>query len=283
MIAVLGGLAAAVCWATTSVCAQHAARMIGELSTFAWAAVAGLAIAIIPAAVGLITSTPAASTLLALGGAGFFNVLGLVAQFSALRRGRVSVIVPISSAEGAVAAMLAVAAGAHLATAGWAALAVLIGGVLITASSQWSRREAEPTGDGLRPVGLAVVAALCFGAGLFLQGKAGHSAPIGLAIVPPSFMGVLVVAVPLASTRRLNSPRGARPWLLAVAVAELAGFVCYVVGARHSVPVTAVLSAQYATISVLVSVVLLRERLSSGQIVGFGLTIVGVTALSLLG
>jgi uncharacterized membrane protein len=49
------------------------------------------------------------------------------------------------------------------------------------------------------------------------------------------------------------------------------------------VPVAAVLSAQYATISVLVSVIALRERLSSGQFVGFALIILGVTLLSLVG
>jgi drug/metabolite transporter (DMT)-like permease len=283
VIAVLGGLGAALSWAATGVCGQRAARTIGELSTFAWASVTGLVIVIVPAAVGLISSTPSARTLLALVGAGFFNVLGLVAQFSALRRGRVSVIVPVSSAEGAVAAMIAVAAGAHLPTAGWAAVGVLIAGVLITAASQWPRGDAASTGDGLRPVGLAVIAALFFGCGLFLQGKAGASAPLGLAIAPPSFMGVLVVAVPLASAGRITSPRGARVWIVGVAAAELIGFVCYVVGARHSLPVAAVLSSQYATISVLLSVVFLRERLSSGQLVGFALTILGVTVLSLLG
>lgn len=283
MIAVLGGLAAAFCWAATGFCGQRAARLIGELSTFAWASAVGLTLSIIPAAVGLITSPPSARILIELVGAGFFNVFGLVAQFSALRRGRVSVIVPVSSAEGAVAAMLAVAAGARLPAAGWAALGLVIAGVLITAASQWTRGDPDPTRDGLGPVGLAIVAALLFGAGLFLQGKAGNSAPLGLAIAPPSFMGVLIVALPLASAHRLNPSRTSRGWILGVAVAELLGFLCYVIGSRHSVPVAAVLSAQYATISVLLSVVFLRERLSMGQTVGFALTISGVVALSLLG
>lgn len=283
MIAVLGGLGAALSWAATGVCAQRAARVIGELSTFAWAAITGLIIVIVPAAIGLAASPPSGRTLLELFGAGFFNVFGLVAQFSALRRGRVSVIVPISSSEGAVAAMLAVIAGARLPGTGWAALAVLIAGVLITAASQWSPPESEPTGDGLRPVGLAMIAALFFGTGLFLQGRAGAGAPLGLAMAPPSFMGVVMVAAPLGLARRLRSPRGVRVWLVGVAVAELAGFACYVLGARHSVPIAAVLSAQYATVSVLLSVVFLRERLSSGQLVGFALTILGVTVLSLVG
>lgn len=283
VIAILGGLGAALSWAATGFCAQRGGRLIGELSTFAWACTIALCIVIVPAGLGLISSPPAAHTLLALGAAGLFNVLGLVAQFSALRRGPISVIVPISSAEGAVAAMLAVAAGSHLAPAGWAAVGAVVAGVLISAAGQWPSAASDSTHEGLVPLGLAVIAAIFFGAGLFLQGRAGASAPVALAIAPPSLMGVLVVAVPLASARRIHSPRGARRWLLGVAAAELLGFTCYVVGARHSVPVAAVLSAQYATISVLVSVIALRERLSSGQFVGFALIILGVTLLSLVG
>ena len=43
------------------------------------------------------------------------------------------------------------------------------------------------------------------------------------------------------------------------------------------------LSAQYATISVLIGITVLRERLGLAQILGLVLTIGGVTLLSLLG
>lgn len=282
MIAILGGLGAALSWAATGLCAQRAGRTIGEVSTFVWASILGLGLAFVPAAVALISSPPPGRTLVALALAGALNVLGLLAQFAALRRGLVSVIVPISSAEGAVAAMIAVATGAPFPAAGWIAFGVLIAGVLITAMSQWPRDDNADL-NRLAPVGLAAVAAISFGAGLFFQGKAGSTAPLGLAIVPPSFMGVLLVALPVAAARRVAPSRGARIWLLGVAAAEITGFVCYVLGARNSLPVAAVLSAQYATIAVLVSVVVLRERLSPAQSVGFVLTIGGVTALSLLG
>lgn len=282
MIAVLGGLGAAVSWAATGLCAQRAGRVIGEVSAFVWASTMGLALAIIPAALAVISSPPSAHTLIDLVLAGALNVLGLLAQFSALRRGLVSVIVPVSSAEGAVAGMIAVAAGAHLPAAGWLAFGALIAGVLISAASQWPRGESASMA-ALAPVGLAGIAAVCFGAGLFFQGKAGAAAPLGLAIVPPSFMGVLLVALPMATARRVAPSRGARTWLFGVAAAEITGFLCYVLGARHSVPVAAVLSAQYATLAVLVSVVILRERLSPAQSLGFALTITGVTVLSLLG
>ena len=282
MIAILGGLGAALSWAATGLCAQRAGRTIGEVSTFVWASTLGLAIAFIPAALALVSSPPSGHTLVALALAGLLNVVGLLAQFAALRRGLVSVIVPISSAEGAVAGMIAVAAGAPFPPAGWVAFGALGAGVAITAASQWPRDDRAVL-ETFAPVLLAIVAAICFGVGLFFQGKAGDAAPLGLAVVPPSFMGVLLVALPMAAARRVAPSRGARAWLLGVAAAEITGFVCYVIGARHSLPVAAVLSAQYATIAVLVSILVLRERLSLAQSIGFALTIAAVTVLSLLG
>jgi drug/metabolite transporter (DMT)-like permease len=176
--------------------------------------------------------------------------------------------------------MLAAATGSELHADGWIALGVLIVGVLITAGSQWSGDHAA---EKLRPVGLAVFAAMCFGSGLFFQGKAGQHAPVALAVMPPSLMGVLLVALPMAARGRIASPRAVPGWLLGVAVAEVLGFISYVLGARHSVPIAAVLSAQYATISVLVGVTVLRERLGTAQLVGLALTIGGVTVLSLVG
>ena len=279
MTAVLGGLGSALCWTVTSVFAQRASRTIGELSTFAWAALIGFCIAVIPAAISALDHPPRVSAIVALALSGVLNVIGLIAQFGALRRGSVSVVVPIASSEGAIAAVIAAATGSHLTSVGWAALAALLLGVLITAASQ---RSAAADGAKLAPVGLAVFAALCFGTGIFLQGRGGQHATLWLAVVPPSLMGVLLVSAPMASTHRIASPRGSVLWLLGVGVAELAGFVCFMLGARHSIAIAAVLSGQYATISVLIGVTVLRERLDPAQIIGLVLTIGGVTTLSVL-
>ena len=218
--AVLGGLGAAVCWTVTGVFAQRAGRTIGELSTFAWASIIGFCIAAVPAAVAISVSTPSTGTLVRLGVSGVLNVVGLIAQFGALRRGSVSVVVPIASSEGAIAAVIAAASGSHLPPAGWVALAALLLGVLITAGSQWSDGASR---DKLIPVGLAVFAALVFGAGIFLLGKGGQHAPLALAVVPPSLMGVLLVSLPMAATGRLASPRPSLMWLVGVGIAEILG------------------------------------------------------------
>lgn len=280
MIAVLGGLGAALCWGMTSVLAQRAGLTLGALSTFAWGSILGAVIVVGPAVIAAVQSPPSAAVTRDLVAAGALNVLGLVAQFSALRRDDVSVVVQITSAEGAVAATLAALTGASLPVLGWLALGLVAAGILLSVAARWRTPGSAP-GSLRVPTVLAVAAALSFGAGLFFQGRAGLSTPLGLAIAPPSLMGVALVALPLASARRVARPGRAIGWVAGLAVAELAGFLCYVVGARHSVPVAAILSAQYATVSVLIGLLALGERLSATQVLAYALTIAGITLISI--
>jgi drug/metabolite transporter (DMT)-like permease len=278
--AILGGLGAALCWTVTSFFGQRAGRALGPLNTFAWGSILAASIIVIPAVITTVGSPLSSIVIVDLIAAGTLNVFGLIAQFSALSRDNISVVVPISSAEGAVAALLAVVTGTSFSTLGWFALALVVGGVSISAASQWRKPTQEGTSP-LVPASLAILAALLFGAGIFFQGRAGLSTPLGLAVAPPSLIGVVLVVLPMASTRRLAPPGRAFGWVIGVAAAELLGFVCYVIGARHSVPVAAILSVQYATISVFIGMVALGERLSKMQVVGFAATIAGITLISI--
>jgi drug/metabolite transporter (DMT)-like permease len=281
MIAVLGGLGAACCWTVTSVFAQKAGRTIGEFNTFAWGCVFGLVLAIVPSVLAIVSQPPSERAVVALIAAGVCNVIGLLALFGALRRGQISVVTPITACEGAVAAVISTLAGAHLAALGWLGLGVLATGVAVSVTSHLQDDSGPSDTDRAMSIGLAVVAALIFGTGLFFQGKAGDEVPLGLAIIPGCLVGTVAVAAPMGVAGRLKAPGSAAPWLLSVAVAEILGFVSYVLGARHSVPVAAVLAAQYASISSLIGIVFLRERLTPVQMLGLVLTIAGVAVVSL--
>ena len=124
MIAVLGGLGAAVAWAATMLTASRASPLIGSWSTLAWVMLTGL---LVVGPVALAQGRPegldrGAMTWLAI--AGFGNITGLLLVYTALRIGKVGVIAPLSSTEGAVAAIIAVAAGETLGA--WTALALLV-------------------------------------------------------------------------------------------------------------------------------------------------------------
>ena len=127
MIAVLGGLGAALCWATGTVSAARASRLVGARSVLCWVMIVGFVLAAPFAVASGLPDGIGAGELgwMAVSGAG--NVGGLLLAYEAMRRGKVSIVAPITSTEGAIAAVLAVATGEALG----APSAVLLAGIAI--------------------------------------------------------------------------------------------------------------------------------------------------------
>jgi drug/metabolite transporter (DMT)-like permease len=88
------------------------------------------------------------------------------------------------------------------------------------------------------------------------------------------------VTIPLALTRQLKLTRPAVPLVVTAGLAEVVGFAFFVVGARHSLAITAVLASQFAAIASVVAYVLFRERLTRLQLGGVGLIVLCVAALT---
>ena len=114
VIAILGGLGAAVLWAAANLASSRSSRLIGASSTVAWMMVVGLVVAT-PFAVAsgpLPTITPTLALWLTASGVG--GVVGLMLVYRGLRIGKVGVVLALASTEGAIAAVLAVVAGESL-------------------------------------------------------------------------------------------------------------------------------------------------------------------------
>jgi drug/metabolite transporter (DMT)-like permease len=152
VIAVLGGLGAALAWSITSLSATRASRLIGSPATLAWVMLTGL---VIVGPFVLAEGRPEALDggalgWLALSGVG--NVGGLLLVYSGLRIGKVGVVAPISSSEGAVAAVIAVVAGERLGVGTGVALGVIVLGVVLAARAPAAGEEGErndPRGGGV--------------------------------------------------------------------------------------------------------------------------------------
>jgi len=279
VIAVLGGLGAAVAWATTMLTASRASPLIGSWSTLAWVMLTGL---LVVGPVALVQGRPGgldrgAMTWLAI--AGFGNIAGLLLVYTALRIGKVGVIAPISSTEGAIAAVIAVVAGETLGV--WTAFALII----VAAGVVLAARPAEPEEaghDDPRAALLALAAALAFGAGLYATGRASLDLPIAWAVLPPRLLGVVFVTVPLALSGRLLLTRRAVPFVVASGLAEVAGFVSYAVGARHGIAIAAVLASQFAALAAVGAAVFFKERLTRVGVAGVVVIAVGVAVVSAL-
>jgi drug/metabolite transporter (DMT)-like permease len=291
MIAVLGGLGAAAAWAISTLCSSRSSRIIDPTSVVAWVMASGLVVAVpavIAAGVPAHLDGAPGGWLLVSGGA---NVAGLMLAYRAMRVGQVSLVAPLVSTEGAIAAVIALIAGESIAPAVAAALAMIAAGVVVASvpppevdsAGAPGRDPAHRGAEHHRAAfGFAAGAALLFGASLYATGKAGAALPSAWVALPARVIGTAVLLVPLGISRRLARPGRALPFVLASGIAEVAGFYAYTAGARHGIAVAAVLSSQFATLSVLVAYVLFKERLGQLQLAGVITVIVGVALLSAL-
>lgn len=254
--------------------------MLGARSVVGWVMLVGLLLNLAILAVVRPAWPTGAGTWawLAVGGVG--NVVGLLLAYTALRVGKVGLVTPITSTEGAIAALVAVAAGEVLGLASALVLLVITVGVVLAATVPGATP--QPGEDKGRAVGVAVLAAFAFGISLYATGHVSSSVAVPWALLPPRAIGVVAVTVPLALSRRLTLPRPAVPLVVTAGVGEVVGFASYAVGARHGVAVAAVLASQFAVFAGIGAYVLFGERLTRLQLSGVGIVLVGVAMLTAL-
>jgi drug/metabolite transporter (DMT)-like permease len=231
----------------------------------------------VPAVLAAGGDTPHGQSLGWLVASGFGNVAGLALVYAAVQRGKVGIIAPISSTEGAVAAVLAVALGEELSPGVGAALGIVVVGVALAAAAQGTEGRTPP-----EAIALACGAALSFGVSIYATGRVSQELSIAWAILPARVVGVLAITVPLAVLGRLRLTRAALPFVVATGLAEVGGFAAYAVGARHSIAIAAVLASQFAALAAIGAYVFYRERLTRVQIAGNAVIAVGVALLSAL-
>jgi drug/metabolite transporter (DMT)-like permease len=284
MLAILGGLGAAFCWATATVASSRSSRMIGAASVLAWVMIVGLVVSIGPAAVAI--PVPLDTTeLIELLLEGLSYSAGLLLVYRALTIGRVSIVAPIVATEGALAAVISVGLGEPLNGSTALVLAAVAIGVVLAAVERSVDREQGPRANDpatqRRAVLLAIAAAAAFSVGLVTSGRLGEAAvPPAWVIAVARAIGVVAIAIPLGGAGRLRLSRRALPLVVLSGVLEALGSGLYVVAARDGVAPAAVLSSQFAAIAALAAFIFFGERLQRVQVAGVVLIALGVTALA---
>ncbi len=306
MIAILGGLGAALAWAAALLTTSRSSRAVGPWSTLAAVMAIGLVVTVpaialdpTPAVIG-----PRELGLMAV--IGLSNVGGLFAVYTALRGGNVSLVAPIVSTEGAIAAVIAVILGEQLVPgAGPVLVAIVVGIVLATqepkavdeavaeaadhdAAADTAGHDAaaaarQPAHDPpLKSAALALTAATLFGVNIYTVGLLGTALPAIWTALPARIVGTVAVAIPLVLLGRFRMTRRVVPLVVVAGIAEVAGTASLAFGARDSIAVASVMASQFAAIAAIAAVILFRERLSRAQVVGIATIAVGVALLSLL-
>lgn len=286
LLAVLGGLGAAVCFAVSALCASSSSQEIGADSTLAWVMLIGLVLVVPPTAALADPAQLSPRVLALLAAAGVSNVAGLLVEYVAFRRGKVGVVTGIVSTEGMVAAVISAVAGARLGLWTGLLLGLVTLGVAVSAASpddDDARSSGEDGHRAVRGAVLAVPVALLFGVTLYTTGRVGQQVSVLWALVPARLFGSALVTAPLAARRRLRLTRRALPLVSAAGAAEVLGVLSYTLAARHELAVAAVLSSQFAALTAVAAYFIHGQRLSRSQVAGLAAVVTGVTLLSALG
>jgi len=300
VIAILGGLGAAVLWASATLTSSRAGRLIGASSTLAWMMLVGLLVAI-PMGVAsgpLPTLTPSTTVWMLFSGIG--NVVGLLFVYRGLRIGKVGVIAALASTEGAIAAVISVVAGERMTIPVALTLCVIVVGIAVVALASGEPEEADAAGpDSIsgaipasddparhrfkpaqRAVLWGVAAALVFGLSIYSTARLGASMSPMMAVLPARVVGVVGVFIPLAIAGRLRLTRPAAPMVLLIGLGEVFGNASFVIGSGQSIAISAVLASQFAAISAVAAFLIFHERLSLSQRYGVIAIAVGVAVLT---
>jgi drug/metabolite transporter (DMT)-like permease len=286
MVAIAGGLGAALSWAIATLASSRSSRMIGAVSVIGWVMAVGLVASIGPAlAAGPYPlGLPELAALLVVGVT--YNG-GLLLTYAGLSIGRVSIVAPIVATEGAVAALISVALGEPLALTTAILLVAIAVGVVLAAFERAADAQSDARrGDAAanrRAVFLAIAAAGTFSIGLVTAGRLGEAGmPPAWVILAARSLGTLAIAAPLALLGRLRLTRPAVPLVLVAGVLEALGSGLYVVAASEGIATAAVMSSQFAAIAAVAAFFLFGERLQRIQLVGVAMIALGVTALAAL-
>ena len=279
MTAVIGGLLAAVCFTASLLASTRASRMIGALPTLGGVMLVSTLVALPVAALTIGETRPTADALPYLLIAGAGNVFGLLFEYIGLRSGKVGLVGALAAAEGAVAAILSVIAGEALGPLQGIGVAVVGIGVIFAALGP--DPDSPDAGAARRALVFGALAGLSFGASLYSTGRIGSDLAVGWAILPPRFVGMALIVIPLVAARRFWISRPALPFVIVAGAGEVGGFLAFAWAARDSIAVGSALAAQFATVAAIVAWLVLGERLGRLQWAGVAGVAVGVVLLAI--
>ncbi len=272
-VAVVFGLLCAVSWGSSSIFGARASRAHGALATTFWVQVVGLALIAPFALAGGVPDAPRGDWLLAvLAGVAYLG--GAAAWTFAVRLGAVGIVTMLVATDGAIAATASALLGEQIGLPVAAGLAVVVAGVLLATRPGQHARVTRAA------VLLGLLGAVSFATVFVAGGRANGLELPWVLLVTRTVATVLLL--PVALHQRSGVPRRGFRDVVLMAAADTAGYAFFLFGAEHSVAIAAVIGAQYALVTVLISTVAFHERLSRIQMAGVVLTLGGVAIVAAL-
>lgn len=257
------GLLSALLYGLTDFVARFASREVGVLRTMLYAQwLAALALAGGVAFVGIPSAPGKTWFLLIVSDA---LVLGATAcLYRALALGRLIVVAPVAASYGGVTAVLSAFSGERLSLLDGAALGLLlVGAVLVARPAEAAPAQHASASSGLA---LATSAALLYGGGFWMQGRYVVAEVGSLTAVWSYYLlgSAVLPCICLARRVGLSPPRGRGAlWVCASGVCAVGAYLALAAGQRAgSTAIATMLSSLSSAVTVLLGLVLLRERVA---------------------
>jgi transporter family protein len=281
VIGIVGGLLAALLWGSSTTTDARATRLVGSIGVLGWSSIAGCVLTL-PVALVFAhdTSEVTSRGILWLTVASLAAVSAFAPFYRAVQIGPVPLVAGLGATEGGVAAAIAFATGERLPALTLVGLVIALGGMIVVLVSV---RTPVPTGHGhpLKAALLATLAATLFGLSLFAGARALDGVPDLWLPAGSRTFGTVLIAVPLLCMGKLPPPGRFLRFTFYSALAQSTGYVAFLVAADSSgVSVPAVLASQASVVGMVISFLVLHERLSRRQLAGIAALLTGVAIVA---
>lgn len=272
--AVLFGLASAITWGGGDFCGGLAARRAPVLAVLLISGGGGLVL-IIALALLFAEAAPTQTTLLWGAAAGAAGTLGLGMLYRGLSVGRASVVAPTSAVLSAV-----LPAVWSIFSEGLPGGLRLVGFALALVGI-WLVARAPSEGGGASGIGLALLAGVGFGVFFILIHQAGSGGTFWPLAAARAMTFTLTMLALLVQRQALQFNRGTLQIAMLAGALDVGGNTFFVLaGQAGRLDVAAVLSSLYPASTVLLSRIVLHERIAPLQAIGVAVALVAVALIA---
>jgi drug/metabolite transporter (DMT)-like permease len=275
MSAIAFALGASLTWGVADFFGPLQGRKLGALPTLVYVQCGGLlGIAVLVAARGR-GPEGGAAVLLAVPAA-VSGTLGLYAFYRGVAVGAISIVAPITGISAIVPVTVGIVSGDRPSTWQLLGMACALTGVFFAAREPGRGMTGFAAG-----VGLALLAALGFGAYFPFMHAAGHADYWWASLVFKLTATALILAAVAVRRPALALPGRPLGALLLVGLGDMLGNLFYAAASSSGlVSVTSVLASLYPVVTILLARIVLSERVARSQEAGIGLTLAGVALIS---
>lgn len=284
-MAIIAGLTSMLFWGAGDFVAAVLSRRIGNIRVLLWTTMFGDLFVITYA---LITGTLSDFTLTAFSFAvagGLLHTVGTLSFYKGLREGKVSLVAPISSGWSLILVLAGVLLYGEVLTATQisAVVFVIIGSVLVSTDfrelfSSTKVRFSDPGAP------YAFVAMFSWGIGwLFFNEAVKQVGWVTPNIILASSIIFSLVVYSISSKQSLSPPAGKNDWLRAIFIgfATIGAYISYSIGVeKYLTSLVGPLAAAYPLVTVVLAILILREKTVFNQKLGMISVIAGVILLS---